>query len=163
MTIDIFPTIAGLIGADLPAHPIDGMDIWPLLTGEESARSPHEAYFFYYHNNQLEAMRSGRFKLHFPHAYRTMRGREPGEDGIPGKYDTARTGLELYDLEADLGETHDVAAEHPDAVQRMQALADTMRRELGDRLTDTEGRGNRSPGRFSEGPYMPGPFPTRTR
>ncbi len=168
MTIDIFPTIAGLIGAELPEHRIDGADIWPLLTGRENTRSPHQAYFFYYHNNQLEAMRSGRFKLHFPHAYRTMRGRQPGEDGIPGKYDSARTGLELYDLEVDVGEMHDIAAEHPEEVQRMQALADAMRRELGDRLTDTVGSGNRSPGRVSAGgsglhPRSPDPFPTRNR
>ena len=41
MTIDVFPTVARLIGAELPAHPIDGRDIWPLLAGQPGARSPH--------------------------------------------------------------------------------------------------------------------------
>ena len=59
MTIDILPTIAGLIGAELPSQKIDGKDAWPLFLGEEGARSPQEAYFFYYHNNHLEAMRAG--------------------------------------------------------------------------------------------------------
>ncbi|MFH0947359.1 MAG: sulfatase, partial [Planctomycetota bacterium] len=78
MTIDILPTIGGLLEADLPLHQIDGLDIWPLMSGRPGAGSPHEAFFFYYHENQLEAMRSGRWKLHFPHTYRSMSGRELG-------------------------------------------------------------------------------------
>ena len=50
-------------------------------------------------------MRCGRWKLHFPHGYRSMEGQAPGADGIPGKYDySPTTGLELYDLLADIGE-----------------------------------------------------------
>ena len=48
MTIDLLPTIAKLTGAKLPEHKIDGLDIWPLLAGDSSAKNPHEAYFFYY-------------------------------------------------------------------------------------------------------------------
>lgn len=151
MTIDVFPTVARLIGADLPEPEIDGLDIWPLFTGVDGAASPQEAYFFYYHRNHLEALRSGRWKLHFPHGYRTMRGRESGADGLPGKYDySARTGLELYDLEADVGESRDVAAEHPDVVRRLSLLADRMRAELGDELVGIEGSANRDPGRVEE-------------
>src|SRR5690606_32426935 len=98
MTIDLLPTIAGRIGAALPEHPIDGRDAWPLLAGEAGARSPQEAYFLYYHAGDLEAMRSGRWKLHFPHQYRTLAGRPGGVDGKPVAYEQARTGVELYDL-----------------------------------------------------------------
>ena len=151
MTIDVLPTIAGLIGADLPALPLDGLDIWPLLAGREGARSPHEALFFYYRQNQLEAMRSGSWKLHFPHGYRTMKGREAGKGGLPGKYDySAKTGLELYDLSTDIGESRDVAAEHPEVVERLTALANEMRAELGDELTGVKGTGNREPGRIAD-------------
>ncbi len=150
MTIDVFPTVAGLLDAELPAHPIDGADIWPLLRGEPGAVSPHEALFFYYHKNHLEAVRSGRWKLHLPHGYRTMIGRALGSGGIPGKYDhSARTGLELYDLVADIGESRDVAAEHPEVVERLLALVERERATLGDALTQREGDPSqvRPPGR----------------
>lgn len=151
MTIDVLPTVARLIGAELPERKIDGLDIWPLLSGEEGAKSPHEALFFYYHENHLEAMRSGRWKLHFPHKFRTMEGQTPGEGGIPGKYSyQARTGLELYDLQKDIGEQRDVAAKHPEVVERLSKLADEMRAELGDQLTEVKGSGNREPGRVAE-------------
>lgn len=131
MTIDILPTVAGLIGAKLPDHKIDGRNIWPLMAGEVGAKSPHEAYFMYY-GKQLQAVRSGKWKLHFPHGYRTMDGKPGGTDGIPTNYSQAKIGLELFDLEADIGETTDVASKHPDVVERLSALADEMRKDLGD-------------------------------
>lgn len=155
MTIDLFPTIAGLIGAELPAHPIDGLDAWPVIAGEPDARSPHEAYYFYYHDGHFEGLRAGRWKLHFPHGYRSMVAREPGADGKPGKYDyDVRTGLELYDLENDIGELEDVAAANPEVLERLLVLADDMRRRLGDKLTETTGTEVREPGRV---PDIPGP------
>jgi len=148
MTIDVLPTIAGLIGAALPDHPIDGKDIWPLMAGEPGAKSPHEAYFFYY-GRQLQAVRMGRWKLHFPHGYRTLAGRPGGTGGTPVAYEQAKIGLSLFDLENDVGETTDVAAEHPDVVARIQKLADRMRTELGD--VKQPGAGLREPGRIVEG------------
>lgn len=132
MTIDILPTIAGLTGATLPDHTIDGRDIWPLISGEEGAVSPHEAYYFYY-GSQLQAIRSGKWKLHFPHQYRTMAGRPGGTGGIPTKYSQATIGQELFDLHSDIGESTDVADQHPKVVRRLSDLADVMRRKLGDR------------------------------
>jgi len=147
MTIDILPTVARLIGAELPERRIDGLDVWPLFTGEPGARSPHAALFFYYNRNDLEAVRSGRWKLHFPHGYRSMIGREPGSGGIPGKYDySVRTELALFDLETDVSEARDVAAAHPAVVARLKALADEMRADLGDQLTETPASGAREPG-----------------
>ncbi len=147
MTIDVLPTLAGRIEAPLPRHAIDGKDIWPLIVGGPAAVSPHPAYFFYYHRNALEAMRSGRWKLHFPHGYRSMEGREAGSGGIPGKYDYSRTiGLALYDLSTDIGETHDLSEEYPEVVLRLSELAQAIRAELGDSLEDVEGTGLRAPG-----------------
>ncbi len=148
MNIDIFPTLAGLIGAELPPHPIDGKDIWSLLTGQ-TATSPQEAYYFWYRTSELHAVRSGRWKLQFPHTYRTMRGQAPGKDGIPGKYEMASIGLELFDLENDIGESRNVAAEYPDVVARLTALADRQRSLLGDRLSGFEGSDTRKPGRVA--------------
>ncbi|MHC5005755.1 MAG: sulfatase family protein [Planctomycetota bacterium] len=151
MTIDIFPTVAALIGAELPARAIDGRDARALLRGDPGAASPHEAFFFYYHRNDLEAMRSGRWKLHFPHKYRSMEGRAPGSGGTPGKYDwDRRTDLELYDLHADVAESRNVSADHPDVIARLIALAEAMRCELGDNLTGVKGTGQRPPGRHEQ-------------
>ena len=74
MTIDLLPTVAKLVGAELPPHKIDGLDIWPLLSGDPMAKNPHDAYYFYYENNQLQAVMSGNWKLQLPHTYRTLAG-----------------------------------------------------------------------------------------
>ena len=142
MTIDVFPTIARLIDADLPELPIDGADIWPILAGESGAKSPHDALYFYY-QRQLQAMRAGPWKLHFPHAYRVVD--EVGADGIPGTYVHPETGLELYNLETDIGEAVILTEEHPDVIDRLSRLADVMRQQLGDRSLDIEGRDVRRP------------------
>ena len=149
MTIDVLPTVAGLIGAELPGHKIDGLDIWPLMEGKAGARSPHEVLYFYYHDNHLEALRSGRWKLVLPHKYRSLTG-EPGRDGRPGGYSQRECGLELYDLQADIGEQHDLAGQRPEIVARLEALAEGARDDLGDRLTDRTGRNVRPPGRIQE-------------
>jgi arylsulfatase A-like enzyme len=146
-TIDVLPTFAKLAGSEAPQDRIiDGRDIWPLLSGQPGAESPHEA-FYYYWDNGLEAVRSGKWKLHFPHAYRTLDG-PPGNDGLPGPYKQARTQLALYDVETDIGETNDVAAEHPDVVERLSALAEKARDDLGDSLTKREGNNRRPAGQL---------------
>ncbi len=144
MTIDILPTLVHLAGAELPPLPIDGKDAWPLIHGEPGAKSPQEAYFFY-EGRALQAVRSGKWKLHFPHDYRSFVG-PPGTDLQPSGYKTAHTNLALYDLDADIGEKTNVAADHPDVVQRLEALADKMRDDLGDTLTKRQGKGVRKPG-----------------
>ena len=150
MTIDLLPTIAKLVKAELPQHKIDGLDIWPLLKGEAQAKNPHDAYFFYYNTNELQAVRSGKWKLILPHTYRTLGPQPKAKDGIPIKYSNVKVGLELYDLEADAGETRNVAEKHPDVVQRLEAWAEQARAEMGDSLTNRIGKGVREPGRVVE-------------
>lgn len=144
-TIDILPTLAEITGASLPQHAIDGKSIWPLLSGEAHARSPHEYYLFYY-GRQLQAVRSGRWKLHFPHAYRSLKGK-PGHGGKPGPYIQKRTGLALYDVVRDPGEAVDLREEFPEVVARLQQYGKAARAELGD--NDRRGSGQRSPGRLA--------------
>lgn len=152
MSIDLFPTIAQRVGAKLPDHKIDGLDVWPLITGKKGARNPHEAYFYYYENGQLQAVASGdgRWKLQLPHTYRTLSGRPGGTNGIPVKYDHVKVlSPELYDLQHDLGETRNVAAENPVIVQQLLGFAEQARADLGDTLTRRKGGGVREPGRVS--------------
>jgi len=147
MTIDILPTVAELCGGKLPEHKIDGKSILPLVKGEPDAKSPHEAYFMYY-GKELQAVRMGKWKLHFPHGYRTLDGRPGGTGGIPTNYSEARIDLALFDLESDIGETTNVAEQHPRIVARIKQLAAAMRADLGDSRTKQEGSGVRPPGRI---------------
>jgi arylsulfatase len=150
MTIDLLPTLAGLCGASLPEKTIDGKDLWPLLSGQ-TLESPQPAYFFYYHVNELQAVRQGDWKLYFPHRYRSMKGQEPGHGGLPGNYTYFELGSpELYNLKEDPEEQYDVAQRHPEVVATLSALADDMRTRLGDALTGVQGLENRPPGKVPE-------------
>lgn len=142
-TIDILPTVAGLIGAALPKDRIiDGRDIWPLMSGQPGAKSPHEAYYYYW-GQALHAVRSGKWKLHFPHPYFTV---QPGSGLQRGKSTPQKIGLALYDLETDIGEKNNVADQHPEIVKRLEELADKARDDLGDTLTGRKGKNVRQPG-----------------
>ena len=143
MTIDILPTIAKLIGATLPTHPIDGRDAWPVISSQPGAKSRHEAFYFYW-GNELQAVRSGDWKLHFPHKYQSLSG-TPGADGKPNGYSQKSMELALYNLRDDVGETKDVAQENPDVVARIRRLAEETRVELGDSATMQTGKGFRPP------------------
>lgn len=150
MTIDLLPTFAKLIGAKLPEHRIDGLDVWPVLSCQPGAKNPHEAYFFYYEQNQLQSVMSGKWKLQLPHGYRSMEGQAPGKDGMPGQYKQVKIEKsQLFDVVADVSETRDLAAQHPDIVARLEALAEKARADLGDSLTQRKGAGVREPGRLA--------------
>ena len=136
MTIDVLPTVAAVIGAGLPSRPIDGRDIFPILSGHPQAVSPHETLFFWW-AGELQAVRSGAWKLHFPHRYRHVE--EPGSGGQPGKQSQPQIELSLFDLADDMGETTNVAADHPDVVRRLAMMAEAMRPRLGDRLQKVRG------------------------
>jgi arylsulfatase A-like enzyme len=151
MTIDLLPTIARLAGAEPPKRAIDGLDIWPLLANQPGAKNPHEAYFFYYNDGELQAVRSGPWKLYFPHTARTMRGQDSGRDGRPGRYKPLKVGLELYNLDDDPAETVDVAPRNAAVVEHLTRLAESARAELGDSLNHRRGHGVRPPGRLAEG------------
>ncbi len=111
-TIDMLPTLAGLAGADLPERKIDGKDIWPLMKGEPDAKSPHEAYCLMHGPG---CVRSGKWKF-----YPWQEGKG-GRRGAASKPDPSAPPVQLYDTLADIGETKNLAAEFPEAVERLQA------------------------------------------
>jgi len=130
-TLDLLPTFAKLAGARAPRdRTIDGKDIWPLLTSPK-ARSPHKL-FCYYLDNQLQAVRSGHWKLFleqrtYPSLTTIM---YTNRLQVMQKHFPLRAKPSLYDLEKDLGEKQDVAAEHPDVVKRLTKLARDFDRRL---------------------------------
>ena len=150
-TMDLLPTFIAMAGAELPSdRTIDGRDILPIMRGAPDAKSPHKA-FYYYRETQLEAVRSGDWKLVFPRPslddshWLLSRG-----GAFQGEYREPVSELSLYNLRTDVGETSNVAGENPDVVARLTALADQARAELGD--ISGVGTGVRF---FEEGPKWP--------
>lgn len=126
LSMDFLPTFAELAGCDLPDDRIiDGKSITPLMAGEE-ATTQHDA-FFYYFKDDIQAVRSGNWKLH-------IRRRD---DEV----------AELYDLEADIGETENVHDMHPDVVKDLLSKIQACREDIGDGATGVEGANCRPVGR----------------
>ena len=102
-TIDLLPTIAKITDAKLPEHAIDGLDVSAVMM-DPKARSPRrEAGYFFYKNGRVEAVRLGKWKLHF-------------------KGNTLEP-TTLYDLDADIAESKDLASSHEDVVKQITELA----------------------------------------
>ncbi|HXX94867.1 MAG TPA: sulfatase [Planctomycetota bacterium] len=135
--IDFLPTFTRLAGGSVPAdRKIDGADFLPLLLGQ-AKESPREAHY-YFSGNRLEAVRSGPWKLAVaPQSEGT--GKAKAEDGAKRPFEPR-----LFNLDTDIGESTDVAAQHPDVVQRLQDLAARMDADLG---MVKAGPGVRPPGR----------------
>jgi arylsulfatase A-like enzyme len=133
--LDLLPTFAALTKAPLPKQPIDGHNIMPLLLGEADASSPtDERGFFYYHMDQLQAVRSGPWKLYLPLAAK--------RSNLAGK--TMPSEQQLFNVRDDVVEAHEISASHPEVVQRLLKLAETARNEIGD--NDSPGQGQRPAG-----------------
>jgi arylsulfatase A-like enzyme len=121
--MDLLPTFAAMAGAALPRLPIDGHDVRGILFGEASAKSPWDAKgLMFYRIDQLQAVRSGPWKLYLPLA----------EKIVANNGKTAAGKMELYNLVGDVGEEREVAAENPAVVRRLTAMAEHARVELGD-------------------------------
>ncbi|MGD9420483.1 MAG: sulfatase family protein [Verrucomicrobiota bacterium JB025] len=143
-TMDLLPTFAGLAGSALPEDlEIDGRDLMPLLSGKTD-KSPH-AYYHYYCYTDLEAVRDARWKLVLP------RTAKPKWMGWWGRMIDEVKSPELYDLDSDIGETVNVAAQHPEVVERLMKEVGRASAELGD--AGTIGSGARF---FDKGKKRPG-------
>ena len=138
-TMDLLPTFARLSGGTVPTrNAIDGNDIAPLLFGLPNARSPYEA-FYYYHQQQLQAVRSGPWKLFLP---------VEANSGHPHFRKNQPPQNLLFHVVDDIGSRNNVADQHPDVVARLTRLAERGRAELGDQ--GRRGTGQRQRGRIDE-------------
>jgi arylsulfatase len=144
MTIDVLPTIARIINAPLPSQAIDGLDIFDLMCSKPGAKCPHEVFYHYFRQGELQAIRSGPWKLMLPHDVNCIVPDQLGGQGKPGKSQMRKiTEPELYHLGNDLGETTNLASQKPEVLKSLLELADQARKELGDSLTKTQGSGVR--------------------
>jgi len=120
-TMDFLPTLAHLADAEA-THAIDGHNIAPLLLGEAEAKSPYDV-FYYYYRDQLQAVRSGPWKLFVPLESFT---RHPHFK--QGRSDRPL----LFNVESDIASSMNVADQHPDVVDTLSKLAESAREDLGD-------------------------------
>ena len=129
-TMDLLPTLAALVGAKVPTDRIiDGKDIRPLMFAAPGAVSPHEV-FYYYGGRNLNGIRSGKWKLMFPQRYSVPS--PPGKGGIHGERGSKEIELSLFNLDTDVGERRNLAAQYPEIVKELETLAEQARKDLGD-------------------------------
>ena len=132
-TLDLMPTLAALAGTEPPQdRVIDGEDIRHLFHGE-FAKATADKAFYYYLRVHLQAVRQGKWKLHLPRDAKPIGAAPFSHNGHIAPID--RIGFPepfLVDLDADIGETRNVAAAHPEVVSRLLGLAEGMRKDLGD-------------------------------
>ena len=132
-TLDLLPTFATISGGKIPSDRIiDGKDIWPILNGTTTDH-PREA-FFYYQMDQLQAVRSGDWKL-----FVAMDSKRRNWGKPEGKKE-----LTLFNLASDIHEDKNVAAENPEIVKKLIAHAEAAREDRGD--VDRPGKGQRKAG-----------------
>jgi arylsulfatase len=137
--LDIMPTLLSVCGARMPKKRIDGVNIGSLLI-DPNTESPRREFAYYYDKNCLKAIRSGKWKLVFPHESQTYSNENAiGNDGKPGNYSSKKIALSLYDLEADPGETNNVVDKNPQVTESLKNLARKYRSDLGDDLLQTKG------------------------
>ncbi len=118
------------------------------MAGEPNVTSPHDVFYCYY-GGALCAVRDRRWKLVFPHEYRSLNSKPGGRDGRPAGYTQLKTGKSLYDLANDVGETTDVTEKHPEVVARLEMHAENARAALGDTLTGRKGSEVRPAGQLA--------------
>ncbi len=119
-TFDFYPTFAHLASVHFQNNVIrDGKNIWDLFSKPDSP-SPHK-FLLYYLHEELQAIRHGSWKLHFPHKYLELDS--PAHDGKRGKYREEEIPLSLFNLKDDIKEQNNVASEHPRLVERLKNIA----------------------------------------
>lgn len=128
-SMDLLPVFCDLAGVELPNdRKIDGKNILPVLTGEQTG-TPHKV-LYYYNGTNLQAVREGDWKLHLP---RTSQD-QPFWSKRParGKGFVTLDGPRLFNLRVDRGEKENVAQQHPEVLAKLHERAESIRAELGD-------------------------------
>jgi arylsulfatase A len=118
--LDVLPTVARLCNAPLPDKPVDGVDLWPLLTGQQDLVD--RELLLYFDGLHLQCARLGRWKLHV-----SRYNIAPWlPEVVGGRINLPLPKPELYDLEADPTESYDVASINPQIVARIRSRMEDM-------------------------------------
>lgn len=147
-SMDIFATIAEITNYSEHPNQIDGISFLSQIN-DPKAEASRKSMYYYYNQNDLEAVRFENWKLVFPHKSRSYEGVLPGNDGFGGKYNELEVKtMELYDLRRDPGERYNVIEQNPEIMEKLLEIADEARKDLGDNLTKSEGQNRRPLGRI---------------
>ncbi|MHC4527368.1 MAG: arylsulfatase [Planctomycetota bacterium] len=120
---DYLPTCAELAGAKAPDN-IDGISMVPTLLGKPKEQQEHEFLYWEFHERGgKQAVRMGKWK-----AVRLSLHKDPDNP------------LELYNLEDDLGEERDIAAQHPELIAKMEAYMKTAHTDSANWPLQKKGR-----------------------
>lgn len=126
-TIDLLPTLAQLAGENTPTdRVIDGRNITPLFETADGSKLEQKPYYFY-SRQRLEAVRMGKWKLHLPLPVNTTWAHFWKQEDV-----VSFTQPALYNLDADIAESNNVAAQHPKVVDRLMQLIELARADIGD-------------------------------
>lgn len=145
---DILPTLTNLAGGEVPTdRVIDGQDVWPLVSGEEGAKSPHDAYY-YLKGAGAKGVRVGNWKYITEAAPEDERKKvevelTKEERALPrserkalikerSKELGSKTGpVEgLYDLSEDPGERNNLLKENPEVVEQLKQKLEAFGKEI---------------------------------
>jgi arylsulfatase len=119
-TIDLLPTLTRLAGAPAPAKPVDGIDIWPLLSGEKSTLE--RDVLLYFDNWNVQCARWQQWKLHFARYNSGAYTAAPAG----GRVNLPLVKPELYNVVDDPDESYDVAEQHPEIVARISQRVEDL-------------------------------------
>lgn len=127
-TMDVLPTLAKLAGATVPADSVDGLDIWPVLSGQQ-AYVEREALLFF-DCWQLQCVRWGPWKLHLSryNSYAWTVDPPGGRQNLPLPQP------ELYHIDSDSGESYDRAPSNPDLVKNLKARVERILLSMPDQV-----------------------------
>lgn len=119
--MDVLPTVAKVCGAPLPLAPLDGVDIWPVMTGEvETVERDAFLYFDYW---DVQCARLGRWKLHLSR-HNTFPW---SPDPAGGRFNLPLPKPELYDMEQDPEESYDLSEQYPQVAEQIRARVEELR------------------------------------
>jgi arylsulfatase A len=117
---DWAPTLTACAGGNFPnERPLDGCNLWPVLEAKPQAAPLHESFVYYSREGLPSAIRQGNWKLHLVAPVMKWAGKLPPQallDKLPQEPLPW-----LYDLSSDVGETRNVAAQHPEVVAKLRA------------------------------------------
>src|SRR6185312_14777262 len=120
--LDVTPTVAKLCGASMPSKPVDGIDAWPLWTGQ--AKTIDREPLLYFDDVHLQCARWGHWKLHVSRYNRRAYSPAPKE----GLLNLLLPNPELYDLATDPDESYDVADLQPNTVREIKEKIEAIMR-----------------------------------
>jgi arylsulfatase len=119
-SLDVMPTVAALSRVARPANPLDGVDLGPVLSGEQAAVD--RDVFLYFNDLYLQAARLGSWKMHLSRFNAPPFINAPAE----GRLNLPLPGPELYDVVTDVDESHDRSLRNPAVVADLRGRIDRL-------------------------------------